>query len=184
MHFEDITTVSNADLPSAELADYLQLQSDATGAVRQNQHLDSSLKAALHEVESRTGRFLLQKNIEIKTKYKPCINFNIGKADNVQINQVYFDLEEPSYLTEDEYIYLPSNSTSKLEISVPAKAEDVVVRLSVGQQHWDDVVADLKMAVITLSAYYYEQRYDQSKSNIGMPKLVEALIEKHRTIRI
>jgi hypothetical protein len=82
----------------------------------------------------------------------------------------------------------------QLELSMKASLSEIEASIGVVlidasseeamSENWEGLPSDLKMAVLILAAGFYNQRDNFEGQVSALPKIVQGLIQKHRTLKI
>lgn len=182
-----------AVLPLAELREHLRLGTGLAAPEMQDGLLESYLRAALAAIEGRIGKALLTRRFlwEVTGWRGP-------GAQALPVAPVSAVLEVALVDAAGGRRVLPAGTwrlrrdahRPVLEATaghfppIPAGGH-AEVRLEAGfGPHWAAVPGDLAQAVLLLAAEFYEMRHDGGAGGEALPRSVQALIARWRTVRV
>ncbi|WP_339948956.1 head-tail connector protein [uncultured Albimonas sp.] len=181
-----------APIPLAELAAHLRLPEGME--VHERGALDLYARAAGAVVEGMTGKALIARKFTwTVTRWRDAFEAPMPVAPVSWINAVTLLDAEGGWQTADPSTYrlIPSAHRPRLAgargRALPAVPTDgrIEVELTAGYgEDWNAVPADLRQAVMLLAAQYYEQRQISADPVRETPYGVEALVARHREIRL
>ena len=181
-----------APIPLAELAAHLRLpegmEEEERGA------LDLYARAAGAVVEGMTGKALISRKFTwTVTRWRDGFSEPIPVAPVSWVNAVTLLDAEGGWQTADPstYALVPAAHRPRLEGArgralpgVPTGGR-IEIELTAGYgTGWNKVPVDLRQAVLLLAAQYYEQRQVSADPAREAPCGVEALVARHREIRL
>ena len=193
MMLTEETPVPVAALPVQEVKDHLRLGSGFADDALQSGLIESYLRAAMAAIEARIGKMLIARRFrwivdcwrdgeEQALPVAPVggiVSVTLQDAAGTEVlvpatsYRLIPDLHRPRLLGKGTA--LPT---------IPAQGVVKVVFDAGFGPNWADVPADLRQAVLLLSAEYYEHRHDDNAQTAGLPFGVVTLIERWRTVRI
>jgi uncharacterized phiE125 gp8 family phage protein len=187
------TAVAAQALPVAALADHLRLGSGFADDGLQDGLLEAHLRAAIGVIEARIGkallvrRFLLQLQDWWDNSAQALPVAPVGAVVSVTLvdgaGQATVVPPERWRLVSDTHRPKLASRGSCLP-AVPADGRIEVVFDAGFGSAWGQVPPDLAQATLMLAAQYYEQRHDPATGPAGLPRPVQALIERWRTVRL
>ena len=190
MNLIELTTPASGDIPVSELAEHLRLGTGFADDGAQDTLLEAFLRAAIANIEGRTGKVLLTRQLAwdvtrwIETDCQGLPVAPVQGIDSVVL--VKADGTETAVGGQD-YFLRADEMRPKLAAqgSLPSIPGYGVARITfqAGFGDWAAVPADLKQAVLMLSAYYYENRHNAGDDG-SMPFGVLSLIDRYRTVRL
>ena len=192
MMLTEVTSVPGAALPVQGLKDHLRLGSGFSDDGMQDALIEGYLRAAMAAIEGRIGKVLIARRFKLTLENwrglseQPLPVAPVGAVVSVTL----FDMVGSLVLATDRYRLVPDMQRPKLVavgVLLPLIAEDgraeVVFDAGFGVD-WAAVPADLAQAVLLLAADFYENRHDLGLRVAGLPAVVQALIERWRTVRV
>lgn len=193
MRLEEVGAVPGAALPVAALADHLRLGTAFEGAPLQAALLESHLRAALAAVEGRTAKALIRRRFRLMlaawrgdgaqalplAPVSAPVEVALIGADGARVvlEQDRFRLEADTH--RPKLVALGG----ALPVIGTGGAVEILFDAGFGAA-WADVPPDLAQAVMLLAAEYYEARHDAGDGPAGLPRAVQALLERWRIVRV
>lgn len=179
------TQVADSALPVPQLKDHLRLASGFDTDQVQDPLLIGFLRAALAQIEARTGKALLRRMFEWQPS--PALarrptEVPIGPVvDIAQVRDA-----QGTVLDSAAWQLSQDGAVTRFCATVPNGAEGpLTVEIEAGfGASFDALPPDLAQAVMLLAAHYYEFRHETALGAGCMPFGVTALIERYRPIRI
>jgi uncharacterized phiE125 gp8 family phage protein len=187
----EIIPIPDSALPVGALREHLRLSSGFADAVTQDALLIQYLRAALAQVEARTGRALFARPFALRLSRwrqdyaQPLLVAPVSAVVSVT-------LRDPSgvetLVAPQTYQLEADTSRPRLVaagLSLPAipMGGTVTIELTAGfGPDWTDIPADLRQAVLLLAAQYYEGRDTGASKDADFG--VRALLERWRDIRL
>ena len=186
------TQVSDSDLPVADFRNHLHLGSGFGEDGLQDAVLVSQLRAAIAQVEGRTGKALIERSFKlVVTAWRDLGRQVLPTAPvNLVSSLAIVDLNgvrevEPATvyrLRPDAHApVVQSVSLSLPTIPVGGTAE---IEFTGGYGAWADVPDDLKQAVFLMATHYYENRSSVGARQQALPMSVAALCRRHTPVRL
>lgn len=192
MMLTEQTTVPAVALPVQALKDHLRLGTGFADDAMQDALIESHLRAAIAAIEGRIGKALIARRFllvlddwrggadqalpvaPVSAVVSVTLFDGVGGATQVALSRyrLIADLHRPR---------LAGVGASLPQVPINGRAE-VVFEAGFGAE-WAAVPPDLSQAVLLLAAEYYEHRHDGG-ANAGLPKGVQVLIERWRTVRV
>ncbi len=191
MILTELTPVPLASLPVAAFRDHLRLGTGFADDATQDAVLESTLRAALAAIESRTGKAIFTRDFRWRlTSWRGFQREELPVAPIstiLSVKVVENDGNEApmpagSYsLTEDAH--RPSLAAVGLGLPTVPVGGRIEIELTAGYgSTWDELPADLRQAVLLLAADFHENRHDD-QSSTQMPTRVHALLAPYRAVR-
>lgn len=188
------TTVASGALPVAEFKDHLRLGTGFADDGVQDVVLEGMLRAAMAQIEARTGKILLARDFawsvtawrDLGAQVLPVAPVSAISAlkivDRLGAEVV---IDTGRYRLERDHHRPRIISTSLVLPTIPvAGAAEIDFTAGFGPA-WGDVPADLSQAMFMLAGHYYEHRHEGAgASSADMPFGVNALIERYRNVRL
>lgn len=187
------TPIADAALPVDAFKTHLRLGSGFGSDHLQDPLVRSFLRAAIVAVEGRTAKVLIERSYSVSVReWRNCEAFVLPVAPVTAITQVEQVARDGSRSAVDAESYWleADNHAPKLRAtasSLPAipAGGSVLVSFDAGfAVDWEGIPADLRQAVMMLSAHYYEYRNDTGLSDGCMPFGVSSLIDRYRRVRL
>ena len=193
MMLSELTQVPEAALPVAQLRDHLRLGSGFDGDDLQDGLLASFLRAALAEIEGRTGKALLRRGFRLVLE-----DWADSHAQPLPVAPVAA-VSEVATLTREgvRTVLAPQGWALRADAVVPqlVPVAGVLPGVPVGGTAeitfdagygaaFGDLPADLAQAVMLLAAHYYEYRDATALGEGCMPFGVTSLIARYRRLRL
>ncbi len=193
MMLTEMTTVPGAALPVQGFKDHLRLGSGFTDDGMQDGLIEAYLRAAIAAIEGRIGKVLMARRFKLVLEdWRGPGEQPLPVAPVTGIVSVtVVDAAEAALVIEAaRYRLVPDLHRPKLAalgvllpvVPMDGRAE-VVFDAGFGAT-WAEVPVDLAQAVLLLAAEYYEVRQAGDSGQAGLPFVVQALIERWRTVRI
>ncbi|MDF2232954.1 head-tail connector protein [Albimonas sp. CAU 1670] len=181
-----------APIPLAELAAHLRLPEGLEEQERGA--LELYARAAGAAVEGMTGKALISRKFTwTVTRWRDAFSAPLPIAPVSWIDAVTMLDAEGGWQAADPstYVLVPSAHRPRIEgargralPAVPVGGR-IEVELTAGfGEDWNAIPADLRQAVMLLAAQYYEQRQVTADPVREAPYGVEALVARHREIRL
>ncbi|RMD49141.1 MAG: hypothetical protein D6832_02415 [Alphaproteobacteria bacterium] len=190
MRLEDVAPLDPALLPVAALADHLRLGTGFADDGSEAPVLESCLRAALAEIEGRTGKVLIERQFRlIERAWRSPAAHPLPVAPVRGIAEVTLigpdGTESPapaaSWRLEDDEQRPRLVAAGAALPAVPAGGAVRVVMLAGYAPVFEELPADLAQAVLLLAAARYDAR---GADAVPMPRTVAALIERYRVVRV
>jgi uncharacterized phiE125 gp8 family phage protein len=191
MHLTELTPIPAASLPVAAFRDHLRQSSGFADAVSEDDLLEQYLRAAIAQVEGRTGRALLARDFALRlTRWRdgyaqPLTIAPVSAVTSVtlvDVGGVETLLPPESYLLQADSARPRLVAAGTALPMIPMGGSVVIVLTAGFGPAWDDIPADLRQAVLLLAAQYYEGR--DTGGSADMDFGVRALLERWRDIRL
>ena len=191
MHLTEASPIPDAALPVAAFREHLRLSSGFGDAVTDEALLRQYLRAAIAQVEQRTGRALLARGFVLRlNRWRDEYAQTLPLAPVSAVNSVILVDAVGGETTVPAGVYALQADGARprlvaLGVALPTIATSgaVVIAFTAGfGPDWADLPADLRQAVLLLAAQYYEHRDTgpAAETDFG----VQALLERWRDIRI
>ena len=193
MMLTEVSSVALAALPVQGLKDHLRLGTGFADGAMQDGLVESYLRAALAAIEGRTGKAILQRRFKlVLDQWRSAEEQALPVAPVVVIESVTLVAADGSstVVQPAAYTLVADFQRPKLAAvgyllpNVPTDGRVEIVFDAGFGAVWAQVPADLQQAVLLLAAQYYEQRNEFTGASAGLPQLVQALIERWRTVRV
>lgn len=193
MKLLETSTIPVFDLPLQAFRDHLRTGSGFADDAVQDVFLETVLRAALSAIEARTGKALMTRNFRWTISgwrspdaqalpVAPVVEITGLKLIGRSGDETPFDLACVQLIEDTQRPVLRSVCHSLPRIPAGGMAElSFVAGYS---QTWEELPDDLKLAVMVLAAYFYENRGDASVEDGNVPLPVKLLTERYRTVRI
>lgn len=188
----ELTPVPLALLPVAEFRDHLRLGTGFADDAVQDAVLESTLRAALAAIESRTGKAIFARAFRWQqTSWRGFQKEELPVAPVTAISSVTVveadGSETPmpagSYsLVQDAH--RPILAATGFGLPTVPVGGRIEIELTAGYASvWSGIPADLRQAVLLLAADFHENRHDGS-GQVQMPTRVHALLAPYRQMRL
>ncbi len=193
MRLEELGAVPGAALPVAALADHLRLGTAFEGAPLQVALLEAQVRAALAAIEGRIGKALILRRFRLVldrwrgdgaqalplAPVAAVVEVALVGADGGRV------VLEPARFRLMPDLHRPKLMAVTGALPVIATGGGVEITFDAGfGVAWADVPPDLTQAVMLLAAEFYEARHDAGDGPVGLPRTVQMLIERWRTVRV
>ena len=193
MMLVELTEVPDGALPVSEFEDHLRLGTGFDEEDLQDGLLTAQLRAALAAIEGRIGKAIFERTFEWSVAawrdlgqqglpIAPVTGIHtleIVDADGVD---EVIDAARWRLVADPHRPRLVSTGYMLPAIPVGGQA---LVTFSAGMgAGWQDLPADLTQAVLYLAGSYYEDRHGKSEDGAALPKVVDALIQRYRDVRV
>ncbi len=191
MHLTELTPIPASALPLAVFRDHLRQSSGFSDAVSDDALLSQYLRAAMAQVEGRTGRALMAREFALRlTRWRDGYAQPLTIAPVTAVASVTLvDAGGVEALVPAQSYILQADSARPRLVAAGTALPNiptggsVVILLTAGfGPAWDDIPADLRQAVLLLAAQYYEGR--DAGGSAEMDFGVRALLERWRDIRL
>jgi uncharacterized phiE125 gp8 family phage protein len=191
MHLTELTPIPAASLPVAAFRDHLRQSSGFADAVSDDALLVQYLRAAIAQVEGRTGRALLARDFALRlTRWRDGYAQALTIAPVSAVTSVtLLDAGGGETLVAPQIYILQADSARPRLVAagtalpmIPTGGSVVIVLTAGFGPVWEDIPADLRQAVLLLAAQYYEGR--DTGGSADMDFGVRALLERWRDIRL
>ena len=187
----EISPIPDSALPVGALREHLRLSFGFADSVTQDALLIQYLRAALAQVEARTGRALFSRTFALRLARwrqdyaQPLLVAPVSAVVSVTL----LDPSGLETLVAPQAYQLEADTSRPRLVAVgmtlptiPAHGS-VVIALTAGfGPDWTDIPADLRQAVLLLAAQYYEGRDTGASKDADFG--VRALLERWRDIRL
>lgn len=173
----ELAPVPAGDLPIAALSDHLRLGTSFLEDSFQDPILEAALRAALAAVEGRTGRALLVREFVLEAA--PVGGRVALPLAPSMVTMVELDADGAR---TDLTGRVPVRGGSRPAVEGLPGRGTVVIGFTAGFGAWDSVPPDLRQAVLTLAAAWYEDR--AAASEAAFPPAVAAMIAPWRVLRL
>ena len=190
MNLIELTTPASGDIPVSALSEHLKLGTGFADDGAQDTLLEAFLRAAIANIEGRTGKVLLTRQLawEVTRWIEPdCQGLPVAPVQ--EISSVVMVKSDGAENVIDAGAYFlraddmrPKLASKGLLPSIPSYGLARII-FQAGFGDWGEVPADLKQAVLMLAAYYYENRHNAGNAG-SMPFGVLSLIDRYRTVRL
>jgi uncharacterized phiE125 gp8 family phage protein len=186
------TGVPDAALPVAQLRAHLRLGTGFGDDGLEDGLLALHLRAAMAAIEGRTGKALLARRFRLRLAQWR--GGRAGQALPVAPVRAVLSVEvmggpAPVAVPPARWRLVPDLSRPRLMAagdwpSIPeGGAVEIVLDAGFGAD-WPEVPPDLAQAVLLLAAEFHEQRHEVGLPAAALPRRVQGLIERWRTVRI
>lgn len=193
MMLTEVTAVPEAALPIAAMKEHLRLGSGFTDDGLQDTLVAAYLKAAIAVIEGRTGKALLSRKFLLRLDdwrpEKSGQSLPVAPVLSMDSIALVSASEGRTVLPASSWRLIPDLSRPRIASAsalpaVPAGGW-VEVQFDAGfGPSWSDVPADLGQAVLLLAAEFYEHRHDGGRVSSALPRTVQSLIQRWRTVRV
>ncbi len=190
MMMVELTSVPTAALPIDELSDHLRLSSGFADDGSQDTQLEAYFRSALAAIEARIGKALFQRQFMLTLKAWACQNSHPMPVSPVaQVDAITLIARDGSteIVDADAYEVLPDAHRPQVvatgaSLPTPGLGGSIEMAFTAGYNaQWDGIPADLKHALLTLAAGFYNQRSDTKQQ---IPHYVTQLIDPYRHLRV
>lgn len=190
MMMVELTSVSGAALPVAELAEHLRLARGFSDDGSQDGQLESCLRAALSGIEARIGKALFQRRfvLTLMAWHGPAVHV-LPLAPVSRIDSVRLITRAGAETLVDAALYRlrpdgqrPALVAVGAALPAPGQGGTIEVEFTAGHSaEWSGIPADLRQAALILAGEYWGQNQD---AQAGIPFAVSVLLEPHRPLRL
>jgi uncharacterized phiE125 gp8 family phage protein len=187
----EVSPIPDSALPVDALRDHLRLSSGFADAVSQDALLIQYLRAALAQVEARTGRALYARPFALRLARwrhdyaQPLLVAPVGSVVSVTLR----DAGGAETLLPAQAYHLEADTSRPRLVAaglslpaIPTGGVAVVQMVAGFGPAWGDIPADLRQAVLLLAAQSYEGRDTGASRDADFG--VRALLERWRDIRL
>lgn len=187
------TTVPSSALPVTQFKEHLRLGTGFADDDVQDALIESYLRAAMAAIEARIGKILIERDFSwtlTAWRNSTCQVLPVSPVsaitEIVQIDRS--GVETPVAGTGWRLIADPQRS--RIEAlggqlpGVPSYGSVKIGFMAGYGPDWDDLPADIAQAVMILAAHYHEFRHEAGMRGGGMPYSVNALLERHKSVRL
>ncbi|WP_227285298.1 MULTISPECIES: head-tail connector protein [Paracoccaceae] len=190
MMMVELTSVSSAALPVAELTDHLRLATGFADDGSQDAQLESCLRAALSSIEARIGKALMRRRFAWQlSKWQSDELQSLPLAPVESIESVKVISRSGGETLVDPARYVLRGDTHRPAIlavggTLPSPSQGGMIEIEFTAGYgvdWAGVPADLRQAVLIQAAEFYGGQADH---DTGLPFAVTVLIEPYRAIRL
>ncbi len=190
MMLVELTSVSSAVLPVAELTDHLRLASGFADDGSQDGQLESCLRAALSAIEARIGKALYQRRFAWQVSQWQSDTSQplpLAPVESLESVKLVTRSGSETLVGADRYQLRPDTHRPLIEavggsLPSPSQGGTIEIEFIAGYStDWLGVPADLRQAVLIQAAEFYGGQADQ---DTGMPFAVTVLIEPYRALRL
>ncbi|QBX99841.1 hypothetical protein E2K80_03090 [Rhodophyticola sp. CCM32] len=190
MMMVELTSVSSAALPVAELTDHLRLATGFADDGSQDGQLESCLRAALSSIEARIGKALYQRRFAwqlSKWQSDEVQALPLAPVESIESIKVISRSGVETVLDSDRYVLRSDTHRPDIlglggALPSPSQGGTIEIEFTAGYSaDWSGVPADLRQAVMIQAAEFYGGRADH---DTGLPFAVTVLIEPYRAIRL
>ncbi len=187
------TSVPLGALPVAAFREHLRLGSGFAGEGLQDGLLERFLRAAIAAIEARTGKILIQRDFSwTLSEWRSCAAEVFPVAPVLELTAVVMIDREGAEETLAPGVFClvadaqrPQLKSRSLTLPAIPRGGSVRVEFTAGLgADWDALPVELGQAVMLLATHYYEYRHEAAFSGGAMPYGVNALIERHRSLRL
>jgi uncharacterized phiE125 gp8 family phage protein len=191
MHLTELSPIPDAALPVAVFREHLRLSSGFGDAVTDDALLRQYLRAALAQVEGRTGRALLARGFRLRlNRWRDDYAQTLPVAPVSALSAVTLQdaLGTQTVLPAGMVALEADGARPRLVAlglalpTIPTGGAVLIDFIAGFGPAWADLPADLRQAVLLLAAQYYENR--DGGQGADMDFGVQALLERWRDIRI
>lgn len=193
MMLTEITSVAAGSLPVQALKDHLRLGSGFADDGMQDGLIEGYLRAAMAMIEGRIGKVLLARRFKLALEDWRARGEQALPVAPVSavISVTLVDVDAVgTVVSADRYRLVQDMHRPKLIASgvllpnVPTDGRVELVFDAGFGAAWAQVPVDLAQAVLLLASEFYENRHDLGQRVAGLPLVVQALIERWRTVRV
>lgn len=177
-----------------EFGDHLRMGSGFADDGSQDALLEIYLRTAMAAIESRIGKALIARRFSWSlTRWRDLYSQKLPIAPISQIESLtlYDALGMSSAVDTSDYILVSDAQSPELRgtwgRALPTIRDHGRVEITFNAGYgpfWADIPADLRQAVLLLSAYYYESRIANEKQGGAIPFGVQALLDPYRPVRL
>jgi uncharacterized phiE125 gp8 family phage protein len=194
MMLTEQTVVLSAALPLQTMKHHLRVGTGFADDGMQDGLIEAHLRAALAALEGRIGKALFERRFLWQV---PCWRERQGAqalpispvSQLVSLN-VIDAVGTVTLIAPEQYRLVQDMQRPKvvgvgyaLPTIPEGGAAELVFDAGFGAA-WSDIPADLAQAVLLLAAEFYEVRHDGGQGGQALPKAVQGLIERWRTVRV
>jgi uncharacterized phiE125 gp8 family phage protein len=194
MMLTEQTVVLSAALPLQTMKDHLRVGTGFADDGMQDTLIEAHLRAAIAAIEGRIGKALFERRFLWQvtdwrerqgaqalpiSPVSQLVSLRIidasGTVEVVETARyrLVLDLQRPKLVGIGTALpTIPEGGTAELVFDAGFGAA------------WTDIPADLAQAVLLLAAEFYERRHDGGQGGLALPKAVQGLIERWRTVRV
>lgn len=189
----ELTTVPQGALPVQGLKDHLRLGSGFADDGMQDGLIEAYLRAAIAMIEGRIGKALIARRFALVLETWRSLDEQALPVAPVSalVSLTVTDAAAMSVvLPANRYRLVPDSHRPKLVAvgvllpQIPSDGQAEIVFDAGFGAAWSAVPADLAQAVLLLAADFHEHRHDAGDRPVGLPLVVQALIERWRTVRV
>lgn len=193
MFLTEVTTIPTLSLPVQGLKDHLRLGSGFADADLQNGLLEAYLRAAIAAIEGRIGKALIARQFRWLIEDWRSLSeqaLPLAPVNSVASVTLFDAAGTGTLIAADRYAVMPDTHRPRLVArgtlfpTVPQDGKIEIVFDAGFDALWANIPADLQQAALLLAAGYYENRHDAGTHPAGLPKQVQVLIERWRTVRV
>lgn len=193
MMLTELTSVPGTALPVQALKDHLRLGSGFTDDGMQDTLIEAYLRAAMAAIEGRTAKVLIARSYRLVLEDWRQGNeqpLPVAPVSAVTAVRIVDAAGAETAIADDRWRLVADMARPKLAAvgvllpTVPMDGRAEVEFTAGFGAVWSAVPADLAQAVLLLAAEYYESRHETAAAPAGLPRAVQALIERWRTVRV
>lgn len=186
------TTVPVAALPVGAFKDHLRLGTGFADDAVQDGVLETCLRASLSAIEARCGKAVLRRGFRwTVTAWRDLQRQALPLAPVTEITRLAITDRTGQETPADPAHYVLRIDTHRPAVvstgvclpAIPVGGHAEIDFLAGFAPDWDTVPADLRHAVLTLAAHFYENRNEMGASD-GLPPAVNALLMPYMNVRL
>ena len=186
------TTVAATALPIAEFKDHLRLGTGFSDDDVQDSILETCIRSAVAAIEGRTGKALIERQFLQSVTCWRTSDWHaipIAPVSSIVSVSVLDRAGAPTLIDPGQYglikdFALPRLAATTVLPNIPSGGSAEIVFQAGFGPAWSDMPDDLIQAVFILAAEFYESRTGGVKNPGGLPKAVDALIDRYRPVRL
>lgn len=193
MILTEVTTIPTLTLPVQGLKDHLRLGSGFADSDLQDGLIGAHLRAAIAAIEGRIGKALIARRFRWTLEDWRSLSqqtLPLAPVSAVQSVTLFDAVNLATPVASTAYVLVQDTHRPRLAargILFPTVPQDGRIEIDFDAGFgplWADVPSDLQQAVMLLAAGYYENRHDPATHPAGLPRQVQVLIERWRTVRV
>ncbi|MBQ2263486.1 MAG: hypothetical protein II336_19250 [Loktanella sp.] len=188
------TPIQDLVLPLAQLKQYLRLASGFADAADQDGLLLRHLRAAMAQIEARTGKILIRRDFNwTVTHWRDPVRQILPVTPVsaiLHVTRITADGRETAANADHWYLLQDSQRPGLVAKAglLPRIPPHGAIRIGLRAgfaPDWADLPADLAEASLMLAAHHYDSRHDFSVGGYAViPAAVLALVAPHRPLRL
>ncbi len=194
MILTETTAIPASALPVEQFRDHLRLGTGFADDAVQDGLLETCLRGAIAAIEARTGKALLTREFNWSVSaWRDLARQTLPIAPVTRLLSVTIadrrhgteNFVDPSRYVLERDAHRPRVASTSLFLpSIPIGGTAEIGFEAGYAEHWEELLDDLKRAVLLLAGTYYEKRFEGADAGSAMPYGVSALIERYRNVRL
>lgn len=190
MMMVELTSISNAALPVAELTDHLRLAAGFADDGSQDAQLESCLRAAISSIEARIGKALYRRRFAWQLSKWQSSDLQVlplAPVESIDSVKVISRSGVETLVPDDRYVLRSDTHRPAIEsvggaLPSPSQGGTIEIEFTAGYGiDWFGLPADLRQAVLIQAAEFYGGQADH---DTGLPFAVTVLVEPYRALRL